>query len=66
MRNWKHITIFIIALLILIVVLQNTAVVETHLLFFTISMPRALLLFLTFLIGFLLGVFLTISRERRS
>jgi uncharacterized integral membrane protein len=43
-------------LLTLIVVLQNTQAVETKILFLTITMPRAALLFGTFLIGFGLGV----------
>ena len=56
MAKWKIVTIAVIALLTLIVVLQNTAIVETRILFLTISMPRAALLFGTLLIGFLLGV----------
>ena len=47
----------IIALLVLIVVLQNTESVRTDLLFVSITMPRAVLLFVTFVIGFLLGLF---------
>ncbi len=46
----------VVGLLIVIIVLQNTEVVETKILFTTISMPRAALLFGTLVIGFALGV----------
>ena len=52
----KMIVAATLALLVLIVVLQNTESVETKLLFTTITMPRAALLFGTLLIGFALGV----------
>ncbi len=39
----------------LVVIQQNTQVVETKLLFMTISMPRALLLIITFVAGFITG-----------
>ena len=45
----------IVALLVLIIVAQNTESVQTNLLFFSITLPRAVLLFITFLIGFVLG-----------
>ena len=45
----------IVAILVLIIVLQNTETVETKLLFATISMPRAAMLFGTLLIGFVVG-----------
>jgi uncharacterized integral membrane protein len=46
----------ILALLVLVVVLQNTESVETRLLFVSVTMPRAALLFGTLIIGFALGV----------
>ena len=51
----------IIALVTVIIVLQNTAEVETTLLFVSVKMPRAALLFGTLVIGFALGI-LTASR----
>jgi uncharacterized integral membrane protein len=45
----------LLGLLVMIVMLQNTAAVETKLLFLTIRMPRAVLLFGTTLLGFILG-----------
>ena len=39
-----------------IIILQNTAAVETHILWYSITMPRAVLLLVTGLVGFALGV----------
>ena len=54
----KNILIAVLSLLALVVVLQNTQTVDTKFLFATISMPRALLLLITLLIGFVLGILL--------
>jgi uncharacterized integral membrane protein len=56
MKKAKLIVIFIILVLVIIVFLQNTEVVETKVLFATISMSRALLLLLTFSLGFITGL----------
>ena len=53
--------IAIIAILVLIVVLQNTDAVETKLLFMTVTVPRAALLFGTLIVGYILGI-LTATR----
>lgn len=52
----RIITAIVLAILVVIVVLQNTQTVETRLLFVTITMPRAVLLFVTLLVGFALGL----------
>ena len=56
MKKAKVIAIIIILLLTLIVFLQNTKAVETKFLFMTITMPRVLLLILTFIMGFIGGL----------
>ncbi|HUW20057.1 MAG TPA: LapA family protein [Sedimentisphaerales bacterium] len=56
MKRVKITIAIVVSLLALIIVLQNTQMVETRLLFFTIAMPRALLLIVTFLVGFAMGV----------
>ena len=61
MKKLKMTVIVVVSLLVLIVVLQNTQSVETKLLFVTITMPRAFLLFLTFLFGFVVGAVSTAS-----
>ncbi|MBX2991231.1 MAG: LapA family protein [Bacteroidetes bacterium] len=42
--------------LLIIVILQNTEDVDTRILFVTISMPRALLIFISALIGAAVGI----------
>ncbi len=56
MNKLKLIAIGVLALLVLVVVLQNTQAVETKLLFLTVTLPNAALLFGTLIIGFAIGV----------
>ena len=56
MKKVKVIVVLVILLLVVIVFLQNTEAVETKLLFMTITMPRVLLLVVTFILGFVGGL----------
>jgi uncharacterized integral membrane protein len=56
LNKLKVVAIAAIALVTVIVVLQNTQSVETKLLFLTLTMPNAALLFGTLIIGFAIGV----------
>ena len=56
MERTKAIILVILALLGMVIVLQNTETVETKILVWTISMPRAVLLLGTSLIGFAAGI----------
>lgn len=60
--------VLVIAVLVVIVVFQNTEPVQTEILFFTITLSRAILLLLTCLIGFVGGIISTLYllRHRRS
>jgi uncharacterized integral membrane protein len=49
-----------------IVVLQNTDAVETHMLFITFTMPRAALLAVTFLIGTASGLLLSFTLKKHK
>lgn len=51
------------AVVVLIVILQNTARVETRILFMSVTMPRALLLAVMLAFGFVLGVVATRRRK---
>jgi len=67
MRNFKLIAASILAVLVAIVVVQNRDPVATHVLFASIEMPLAILLFITAAAGFALGVLLTLSlRAKRN
>jgi len=56
MRKTKIVVILIVSLLSLIVFIQNRQAIDTKLLFVTITMPLALLLILTFIMGSILGL----------
>ncbi len=53
--NHKLIAILILSGLLLIFVIQNTTAVEIRLFFWTVSMSRALMLFLMVSIGIVIG-----------
>ena len=56
MSNAKLISIVVLAVLCLVVVLQNTAAVKTQILFFSFEMSQSVLLICTALLGFAIGV----------
>jgi len=56
MKKVKLILIIIILLIALVVSLQNTEAVETKFLLLTVTMPRFLLLLMTFTLGFIGGM----------
>jgi uncharacterized integral membrane protein len=66
MTRTKLIIAGVLALLVLIVILQNTAAVETKILFITLTMPRAVLLIGTTLVGFILGVLSAFRLAKRG
>lgn len=66
MSKIKLITTLIIAVIGIIIVLQNTTEVETKILFMTITMPRAVLLFIVGLGGFALGVLVSLMFSKKS
>lgn len=57
MQKARQIAAVVLAVLAVIVIVQNVQSVETRILFITITMPRALLLAMSFAIGFVAGVF---------
>ena len=63
MKKAKIIIIAVVSTLVLIVILQNTESVETRFLFAKMIMPRAFLLMLTFLFGFVAGLLVTLRFE---
>jgi uncharacterized integral membrane protein len=56
MNKLKVVAIAVIAVVAVIVVFQNTQAVETKLLFLTVTLPNAALLFGTLIVGFAIGV----------
>ena len=66
MKKFKMITVIIVSALAVIIFIQNTESVETKILFMRVTMSRALLLILTFLIGFVSGTITTSLLLRKS
>jgi uncharacterized integral membrane protein len=62
----KLIAMIVIAAMAVIIFLQNTETVETHILLVTVRMSRALLLILTFILGFLSGLLVAGNFLRRK
>jgi len=66
MDKAKLIVALILAVLTVVVVLQNTEAVSTKLLFVTVTMPRVLLLFLVLAVGFVLGIIASLSWTKKK
>ncbi len=56
LRNVKITCIAIVSVLVLIVIFQNWEPVETDILFYSLELPRTVLLLGTTLIGFVVGI----------
>jgi uncharacterized integral membrane protein len=66
MKHSKLIFMGILAILLIIIIFQNTETVNTTILFMSIAMPRFILLFLVLLIGFAAGVIVTLTLNRNK
>ena len=65
MSKAKLITVGVLAAVVLIVLFQNRQSVDTHFLFVTVTMPRAILLGTTAVLGFAGGVVVSLSYFRK-
>ena len=61
----KLVALLVLAVLAIVLVIQNTQAVATRLLFVTVSMPLAALLALTLLIGLAGGVLIALKVGKR-
>jgi len=66
MKKAKLVAIVIVSVVALIVVLQNTEVTDARILFWDLPMSRALLLILTFVLGFVVGVLVASNFLRKK
>jgi len=64
--NIRLIVAVVLALLTLVMIVQNREPVETTILFIPITMPRALLLAITLVIGFVIGLLTAVRMERKD
>jgi uncharacterized integral membrane protein len=66
MRKLKWATMIVAAALLVVIILQNTEPIETHVLFASFTMPMAVLLFVVAVLAFLCGVVLALVVTRKS
>lgn len=66
MKTVKLIVIIALSLSLIILVIQNTETVESRFLWITVEMPVFTLLFLTAVVGLILGVVLTLFIQRNK
>jgi uncharacterized integral membrane protein len=66
MKKAKTIFTLILVAIGAIIVLQNTEATQTNILWYTITMPRAVLLVATALIGFAIGVIVCLSAKKKD
>jgi uncharacterized membrane protein YciS (DUF1049 family) len=64
-KKAKVVAVIVLSILAVIVVLQNTEIVETKILFASMRMSRALLLIVTFGTGFVVGLLVMSQLHRR-
>lgn len=60
----KLIFIAILLFLFAVAVLQNTQVVSLKFIFWSVSMPRAILILISALVGLIFGIFLSVRAKR--
>lgn len=66
MSQIKLVAALILAVVAIVLIVQNTEPVETRILFATVVMPRAVLLLITTLVGFAAGILTALFWWRRS
>jgi len=62
----KVIIIILLAILLIVFVLQNTEIVLVNFFFWDLSIPRALLLFVCFAVGLIIGLIIPSSRLKKE
>ena len=62
----KIVVIVVLTVLLIIFVLQNTEIVVINFWFWDLSLPRALLLFVTFAVGLIIGLMVPTKRKDKK
>ncbi|MCX8033933.1 MAG: LapA family protein [Thermodesulfovibrio sp.] len=63
MQTFKLIIILLLIVFLGIVIIQNTQPIQTKIIFFTVEMPLILLLILTAITGFALGILVILYKR---
>jgi uncharacterized integral membrane protein len=62
----KVVIIILLAVLLIVFVLQNTETVNINFFFWDLTIPRALLLFVCFAVGLIIGLIIPSSRLKKE
>ncbi len=62
----KIIVLVILSIVFLVFLFQNLDTVTVTFLFFNLSLPRSLLLIITFMIGLLIGIFIPFDLKKQN
>jgi len=62
----KVIIIIFLAILLIVFVLQNTEIVPVNFFFWDLNIPRALLLFVCFALGLIIGLIIPSSQSKKE
>jgi uncharacterized integral membrane protein len=62
----KLVAVCVLAVLALIILLQNTETVDINILFFRLTLPRAILILLSTLLGFAAGLLVALFSSKKS
>ncbi len=66
MKKAKLVLVIVLVAIGAIIVLQNTTEVETRILWYSMTMPRAVLLLVTGLVGFAVGVIACMGARKKD
>lgn len=66
MKSLKMYSVVILAVLALVIILQNIVEVPVRVLYLTMTAPLAVLLLMTLLVGIVLGMFIAYLVDRRA
>ena len=61
--RWRWVGVSALVLLFVVIVLQNTQVVDIRILFWSLSMSRIILLLFSLIVGFALGYYVRVRRR---
>ena len=64
--RWKLLVSLLLAILLIIVAVQNTETVETTILFVTVAMPRAILILTALLTGLAAGLLIAFRAAKKK
>lgn len=65
MKRAKLVVVLVLVAIVAVIVFQNTASIETRILWYSITMPLAVLIFITSMVGFAAGVLACLGASKK-